>query len=485
MIGTPLGIPLLGNVPRGLPRNGYVAGFHAGQYGSVLSAGGAPIGYLEQCADCRDYRDLSKAIAGQATGSFRPLLLSLFPGEPHYAHLAGGAGNYLSVPDNANMGALTDFALDVQVALNSYASGASQVLMSRWDSGANLREWRLEVTATGFLQLLRSSNGTGTGGTAVSTLVVPASAGQKIWLRACRSGGDALFYYSFVENPSANLSDWTQLGTTVVGFGSTVTFTTVQITTFGAGMTSGVSTSPSIGRFYRARLYRSAVGGGTIRCDIDARKQPHGAASFSDETGQVVTVNQSGANPATLIGGAVMRSDGTDDVLTLASGLLGSFRQRGFGALFVTCNDNAPAAGSAVHPMAQWSNGVSAASSRISISTRDSSNARDRAGCRRNDGDGLSVAVGTAASAMRVLGVVVNWAAGTLELWRNGVPIATGSPTAGLTANTDSIEGALFAQSTSFLAGDIAALTAWNEPLSARDFREITSWHAKDWNIAI
>jgi hypothetical protein len=67
----------------------------------------------------------------------------------------------------------------------------------------------------------------------------------------------------------------------------------------------------------RARVWNNGTASGTPSIDVDftATNVRHGDTKFACATGQVVTINQSGNDPATVIKKSVLRFDGTNDFL--------------------------------------------------------------------------------------------------------------------------------------------------------------------------
>ncbi|MGL5825549.1 MAG: SGNH/GDSL hydrolase family protein [Nocardioides sp.] len=110
----------------------------------------------------------------------------------------------------------TDIDVRVEIALADYATGASQVLVSRWGpSASNGRQFWCGFAADGSMRSQVSVDGVGTE-TAVSSSVVPALAdGSRQWLRwtiQTNSGGARLFkFFTGVRSGSDNIA-WTQVG---------------------------------------------------------------------------------------------------------------------------------------------------------------------------------------------------------------------------------------------------------------------------------
>lgn len=464
----------------GLPKIGYVFSVAPDQVGGLLNASGLPVGWSDQVAEVRDWRTPSTVVASQATGSLRPLALTCSQGEAHYVHCVDVLGNWIDAGNITSLNGLVDFMVDVLCAPNDWTPAAALTFISKHDFGANKRSWAFTLQPSGSLALSCSSDGivviTGT-----SSVATGFADGQSRWVRAVQIGSIVRFYTSNVANPSNDFTDWTKLGTDVAGLAG-ATFSVDTTVKIGALTNSGADSGRFSGRIFAARAY-SAADGTALRLSVDFRAATHGVTSVVAATGQTVTINQSGVNPTTIIGSTVMRGDGVDDLLPFASGLLSAFNAKGYGALFVTCWDTLPAGGSSDHYPIAFNNNSTLA--RIGVSTRDGSTARDVGISRLSDGGGATSAVGTTGTGMRVLGVVVNWSAGTINLYRNGAIIASNTFAGGATSATDSLAASLFAQGANFFGGDIGRVSAFNSPLTATDIRRINQWHAQPYGITI
>lgn len=130
-------------------------------------------------------------------------------------------------------------------------------------------------------------------------------------LRFLRNGTTSTFY----TRPSGS-DTWTQLGGAVA---DTVAPYDAGHTTFRIGAVDGIGYE-GVQNFYCKGI--TIYNGGATVLDIDFTNpsDAHGATSITAETGQTVTINQSGNNPATLIRYPVARFDGSDDLMLIDLG---------------------------------------------------------------------------------------------------------------------------------------------------------------------
>jgi hypothetical protein len=135
--------------------------------------------------------------------------------------------------------------------------------------------------------------------------------GQTQWVRSVLetdtgSGSRVRFYLS------DDGATWVQLGSDVTGAATGSIYTTSKKLTIGEG-DSGFG-GALLGAIHNVGLYAS-TDGTDKRLDIDftATNVRHGDTKFKCATGQTVTINQSGNDPATIIRKPVLRLDGVDD----------------------------------------------------------------------------------------------------------------------------------------------------------------------------
>lgn len=218
--------------------------------------------------------------------------------------LNGAGGNYASSPDSSAISFPGDRSIICYWALNDYTPGAPFGNMApgaQWGAAGN-RSWGLEIAiTTGQLQYFWSVDGTAAL-TANSTVNLPAVVAdfQGVWIKVDHdvdngaSGNDVKFYTSF------DGINYTQLGATVTGVGTTSVFNStgpLEIGSRGGGLSSVAA-----GLIYRFRLLNGI--GGTLVFDADFTRVAKLAASFSEfsSNAATVTINTSGDLGARICG---------------------------------------------------------------------------------------------------------------------------------------------------------------------------------------
>ena len=237
--------------------------------------------------------------AKQTTALNQPKALPLIDGEG-YLYLSGVTGNYASVPDP--LGALDDFTLQADgLSPETVRPAALTTLISQWDSAS-----------VGFILYITTSNTIGftyyypTYGSEESTAEVPA---DTVGIRVTRVG--TLLTY-WVDTGSGYVSHDTS---TIVDTALTDSNAPLRVGQYG---TNG---GPLLGKISRAVIWDNGTQAGDPVLDIDftATNIRHNDTKFKCATGQTVTINQSGNDPATIIKKSVLRFNGS------TSGLSGLF----------------------------------------------------------------------------------------------------------------------------------------------------------------
>jgi hypothetical protein len=236
----------------------------------------------------------------------------------HYVRLPGSASNFLSVPDAAALDITSDLDLRAEVALDDYASGSDQVLVSKNDAGSQ-RSYILHVSSTGFVVMTWSTTGSDhVVRTSTAAITTKVADGGRIWVRATldvdngASGHDVNFY------TSTDGSTWTQLGTTVTTASTTSVFASTAPARVGLYTTSSF---PATGKFYRAQIYSGIDGTKVLDIwpdrDINAASDVDaGQSSFTATTGQTVTVSRGTTGVLTVVvTRPVWVGDATDDYM--------------------------------------------------------------------------------------------------------------------------------------------------------------------------
>tara|TARA_R110000772_G_scaffold266552_1_gene389184 strand:- start:17 stop:2209 length:2193 start_codon:yes stop_codon:yes gene_type:complete len=266
---------------------------------------------LMKIGEVASYLDLVPNLLNRGTGSdslqavaaSQPTALPLIGGSG-YLHLPGVSGNYASVPDAADLDGFGDFTLQVDdVKLSDWTSGVD-ALLSKW-AGA---QRSFSITRSGSNILLELFLG---GGFLLKTFAHGLTGDGRYGLRLKRTGTSLVLEIDsglgFVQEGSPQVASGTM--------DSTTADVLVGADEIGVG-------NPTTGAVGRVRIWSDATQTTNV-LDIDFSLAAHKATSFTATSGQTVTINQSGDNPADIIGRPVMRLDGVDDYLagTFASAL--------------------------------------------------------------------------------------------------------------------------------------------------------------------
>jgi len=227
-----------------------------------------------------------------------------------YLYLSGVSGNYASVPKDAILNGITSFVMEAKnVYMDDWAIAQEEIFLSNYANGNNA--------------------------------FVFGRNGSVIWLYALYGGNvtQANFAHGLTGAATASVR-LTRAGTSVtaeldtgsgyVAIGSSQTVPSVaiddnsnplEIGTYNNGVNGKVT-----GKISQVRIWDNATASGTPVLDVDftATNVRHGDTKFACATGQVVTINQSGNDPATVIKKSVLRfANKSDDSTNIAlQGLL-------------------------------------------------------------------------------------------------------------------------------------------------------------------
>jgi hypothetical protein len=200
------------------------------------------------------------------------------------------AADYASAPDTAGLSITGD--IDVRIDLSLADWTVDQGLCSKYVISGDQRSWALELedVPAGYVVFYWSTDGTFAGRrTATSTAPLPITPHCRLAVRATldvnngAGGNTVTFYYS--DTISGN---WTQLGSPVVGAGTTSIFdSTAQVAVgYGGGATSG---QDARGKIFGCQVLSGI--GGTAKGNPDFAAQTPGTTTFTDDAGNVWTLH--------------------------------------------------------------------------------------------------------------------------------------------------------------------------------------------------
>lgn len=200
------------------------------------------------------------------------------PNKTDHVRFTGGAGAYVSTPDDAALDVPGDIEIVTRVRLADWTPAADVTPAQK--AGA----YGLTLRTTGALRLWVYVGGVLTN-MPDSTVTVDsvAAANEWVWLRATRASGsgNTNYYYSLDQVEDAALVNWTALGVQVVGGAGAVTNSAniLQLDGSGAAIPFDMQTA----------LIRNGIGG-TLAANFRALDvDPNAPTGYVDSAGRVWT----------------------------------------------------------------------------------------------------------------------------------------------------------------------------------------------------
>ena len=257
-----------------------------------------------------DKTDLTQAVAAG-----QPILLP-FSGEK-YAWLPGVAGNYYSSPDSVAASITGDIDLRGLIAQTWTTSTSGLSIVSKDSATGVQRSYGFQTGANGKLVFFYTNDGSTTAGRVATSDAAVTFTGSAIgYVRATyvAATGKVNFYQS------------SDLGATWQAVGTEQSLTAGAIqdgtnpVTVGANGALG-ATGLFVGRIYRAQIYNGI--NGTLAVDFNAADWPetatNAATQASSTTGEVWTLNNTGAKLAQIVGSTQVLADGTAHYMKTAA----------------------------------------------------------------------------------------------------------------------------------------------------------------------
>jgi len=267
--------------------------------------------------------------AEQSVALNQPKALPLIDGEG-YLYVSGIAGNSATVPHESSLNLTNELEVVARVKYRSYSGADAQCIVAKWAYG----DFNFRFHTSGYLEVFfkDSANVSRSTSSAYTVYNNNVSDGDTIWVKmtidASSTSTNIDFYTSKDSVKNEGDVTWTALGTTrTITTNGGITSGTNPVS-FGAFDNSGnINDDLVTGAILKAN-YKSAIGGSPVLdVDFTANNVRHGDTKFKCATGQVVTINQSGNDPATVIKKPVLRFDGVNSVLR---GLLGHTHSEGY-----------------------------------------------------------------------------------------------------------------------------------------------------------
>ena len=248
----------------------------------------------------------------QATGANQPIVLPW--SGTNYLWLPGVGGNYVSTPDAAANRITGDIAVVGYGACNAWGSGIQNAV-----AGKNgLTDYAVFFGIDGTLHIYVNANGGN------STVPLGLTDGVASWFAVTRvaSSGVAKTYIS------TDGISWTLKDTSATIAGNIPTSASALY----VGTRGDTSTEPWLGKQFRVKLFNGIppmLGGAASAnpvVDWNAADWPetstNGATQASSTTGEVWTLNNTGAKPAQIVGSPSLLFDGTAHTMAMATTLI-------------------------------------------------------------------------------------------------------------------------------------------------------------------
>ena len=251
--------------------------------------------------------------AKQTVALNQPKALPLIDGKGYF-YINGLTNNYASVPDAAALDVSGDLTLEVNVTIPDILPNHTQRLLSKYNTNTGNRSYQLALLDTSKLQFTISSDGSYQAeNSKISTSSLSSRGivdGQQITIKVTwrQSDGRVQFFFKTSNGSFAQLGiDQTANAGSIYNSNTNVNI---------GATNEGQITNIFKGAFHSAKIYASInETNKVLDVDFAATNIRNGDTKFKCLTGQVVTVNQSGNDPAKIIKRSVLRFDGVNDFI--------------------------------------------------------------------------------------------------------------------------------------------------------------------------
>tara|TARA_A200000159_G_scaffold59354_1_gene54947 strand:+ start:2385 stop:3647 length:1263 start_codon:yes stop_codon:yes gene_type:complete len=256
----------------------------------MLAAGGGAAANLDLVPTFAN-RVSGGADAAQSTASNQPVAHA--PLGSGHLHLPAVTGNYAELAAGVDLGTQTEILIGVKV--RTWSPSDSQALFDQYP--ASLMVW---LRSTGKLQLYF-----GTSANIQTATGIPASAPLETVIKIVRDGTDASTEVFYKDHDGS----FTSLGSATLG--------AVGAAPSGSGQALSLGRWRSGNQKYADCSYQTlkVTADSTVTLDLDMADGAHKASSFTCASGQTVTINKSGNDPATIVRRPFLRFDGSSDSL--------------------------------------------------------------------------------------------------------------------------------------------------------------------------
>ena len=174
-------------------------------------------------------------------------------------------GQTITYPNPSDLTGVSVLDVSARVTPDSWASGAAQTILSKWNTGDSRRSWSFGLSSAGMLSLSLSPDGsTSLSPSATSTVAVPFANGVGGWVRAVLQGDNGSGSRVVTFYTSENGDTWTQLGSVRTNTGTATLFKSDQPIAFGAQSVNGTWFNKLVGVLHFAEVRTSAGGANLV-----------------------------------------------------------------------------------------------------------------------------------------------------------------------------------------------------------------------------
>jgi hypothetical protein len=300
---------------------------HASTSASILSEAATKADFLDDVPILKNEANLGNRAkdAKQTTALNQPKALPLIDGKG-YLYGNGVSNNYASVSDAASFDISGDLTLEVDVTIPEILPNHTHRLLSKYNTNTGNRSYQLALVNTSKLQFTISSNGSFQAeNSKISTSTLTSQGivdGQRLTIKTTWRQSDGRVQFFFKTSNGS----FTQLGSDQTSDAGSIYNSNANVN---IGATNeGQITNIFKGAFHSAKIYASInETNKVLDVDFTDSSVADGAASFTCSTGQTVTINKSGEDPATLVRFNRLRFSGAD---TCLGGLFASTISSGY-----------------------------------------------------------------------------------------------------------------------------------------------------------
>jgi hypothetical protein len=232
------------------------------------------------------------ANATQSIASYQPR--AHVPVGDGHLYLPGVSGNYASLAAGVALGTQTEVLIGLKV--RTWRPSTTQSLVDQYP--ASIMVWQ---RTTGQIQVYF-----GTGGAYTTPNVIATDAPLETVIKIVRDGTDASTEVFYKDHDGS----FTSLGSTTLG--------AVGAFPSGSGQELSIGRWRSGNQNYADCSFQTLkiTADSTVTLDLDFSDGDHKASTFACSTGQTVTINKSGNDPATIVRRNFLRFDGVDNFMT-------------------------------------------------------------------------------------------------------------------------------------------------------------------------